>query len=289
MILRKFMPGSEWLYIKLYTGLKTADVILEEVVKPFLEELKNGDLIKKWFFIRYNDPKSHLRIRLELSDPDSFSKVLTVIKNYLEEYIDSGEISDFILDTYQREIERYGEATIEESEFLFWKNSDSVLYEHLHFDDEEKIIVSLFYIDKILECIELSVLEKLEWIRGFNTAFKYEFKADKRLNSQLSKKYRAFIPKYSEFVNSEEYLPFKEYILTNIHESEKVLQNIIKCYSAPLQNFFQSIFHMNINRIFVSNQRMFEMVIYDYLFRYYKSLSFKNDSKKEDLSESDEN
>ncbi|WP_394351105.1 lantibiotic dehydratase C-terminal domain-containing protein [Chryseobacterium fistulae] len=34
--------------------------------------------------------------------------------------------------------------------------------------------------------------------------------------------------------------------------------------------FLQSIFHMNINRLFVSNQRLFEMVIYDYFLWYYK-------------------
>jgi hypothetical protein len=33
---------------------------------------------------------------------------------------------------------------------------------------------------------------------------------------------------------------------------------------------------MNINRLFVSNQRLFEMVIYDYLLRYYKMRVFKN-------------
>ncbi len=57
----------------------------------------------------------------------------------MEQYINSGEISEFILDTYQREIERYGEETMEEAEFLFWKSSESILYEYIHFDDEEKL------------------------------------------------------------------------------------------------------------------------------------------------------
>ncbi|MDQ0784490.1 thiopeptide-type bacteriocin biosynthesis protein [Chryseobacterium sp. W4I1] len=280
MTLKKNSPGSEWLYIKLYTGVKTADIILEEAVSPLLKKLQKRELIKKWFFIRYHDPAPHLRIRFELSDPDSFSKVLAIIKDYLKEHTESRELSNFVLDTYQREIKRYGEATIEDAEFLFWKNSNSVLYEHLHFNDEEKIIVSFFYIDKILDYIGLSILEKLDWIKEFNIAFKHEFKADKKLNSQLDRKYRSFVPKYFEFVNSKEYVPFKECIHISIHESEKILQSILKHYSGPLQNFFQSIFHMNINRMFVSNQRMFEMIIYDYLFRYYKSIAFKIDSQK---------
>ncbi|WP_347217184.1 lantibiotic dehydratase C-terminal domain-containing protein [Chryseobacterium sp.] len=50
----------------------------------------------------------------------------------------------------------------------------------------------------------------------------------------------------------------------------------IKNYSSSLQNFFSSVFHMHINRMFVSNQRLFEMIIYDYLFRYYKTLVFRS-------------
>jgi len=282
-IIRKFAPGSEWLYIKLYTGIKTADIILEEAVKPLIQKLQNDNLIKKWFFIRYNDPKPHLRIRFELSDLDNFSKVITLIKISLKDFIDSGEIFELVLDTYQREIERYGGITIQDAEFLFWKNSDYILHKYLHFEDEEKIIVSLFYIDTTLQYLGLSVQEKLDWIREFDRAFKLEFKADKRLNTVLGKKYRAFVSKYDEFTDTDEYLPFSEDIITNINNCSDVLQHVLKYYPNPAHIFFQSIFHMNINRMFVSNQRMFEMIIYDYLFRYYKNISFKNDWTKKRL------
>ncbi|MCS4305372.1 thiopeptide-type bacteriocin biosynthesis protein [Chryseobacterium sp. BIGb0232] len=272
---KKFIPGSEWLYVKIYTGVKTADIILEEALLPLLQQLKEEGLIKKWFFIRYNDPKIHLRLRFELSYLKHFGKVLSLLNDYLEEYRNSGEISEFIIDIYQREIERYGEATMEEAEFLFWKSSESIVYEYLHFDDEEKIMVSLYYIDKILECLGLPIQEKLSWITERNLAFKQEFNADKKLNHQLDKKYRVFIINYLEFVESEEYSPFRNVILDNINESGETLKHI-KCHSDALQSFFFSVFHMHINRIFVSNQRLFEMIIYDYLFRYYKTLVFKN-------------
>lgn len=272
---RKFIPGSEWLYVKIYTGVKTADVILGEAIMPLLQQLQDENLIKKWFFIRYNDPRIHLRLRFELSDPMYFSKVLLLTNDYLEEYRCSGEISEFIIDVYKREIERYGEATIEEAEFLFWMSSKSIVYDYLHFDDEEKIIVSLYYIDMCLEYLGLPIQEKLSWIQEFNLAFKQEFNADKKLNNQLDKKYRTFIMKYLEFVETEEYMPFRAAILNNIHESKQALQHI-KHHSDSLQSFFSSVFHMHINRIFVSNQRLFEMIIYDYLSRYYKALFFKS-------------
>ncbi|WP_326982149.1 lantibiotic dehydratase C-terminal domain-containing protein [Chryseobacterium sp. MYb264] len=46
------------------------------------------------------------------------------------------------------------------------------------------------------------------------------------------------------------------------------------------KKIIQSLFHMHINRLFVSDQRLFEMIIYDYLHRYYKTIFFKNMQKE---------
>ncbi|WP_228438893.1 thiopeptide-type bacteriocin biosynthesis protein [Chryseobacterium pennae] len=204
-IQRKFIQGSEWLYLKIYTGVKTTDIILEEAIAPLVEYFQENQHISKWFFIRYNDPKPHLRVRFMLNNTDDYSKILDKINEALQEYIGSGEISNILIDTYNREIERYGQNTMGDSETLFHKNSKFTL-QCLHYEDEEKIIVSLFYIDEILNRLNLSAHEKLEWIKNFNAAFKQEFNADKKLNSQLDKKYREFKPKYLDFLQSDEFL-----------------------------------------------------------------------------------
>ncbi len=272
---RKFPPGSEWLYLKIYTGIKTADLVLEEIIQPLVEYFQQKEYISKWFFIRYNDPKPHLRVRLLLNNINYYNEILEKINHAFEQIIDSGEISHILIDTYNREIERYGKNTMEDAESLFHKNSEFTL-QCLHFDDEEKIMVSLFYIDKIVNKLELSIPEKLGWIKDFNNAFKTEFNADKELNSSLDKKYRAFKPKYIEFLHSDEFSEIRNYTLSHIEESDSVLQEIIllnksRSLEIPLQELFQSIFHMNINRLFISQQRLFEMVIYDYLMRFYKA------------------
>lgn len=58
MIQRKFIPGSQWLYFKIYTGVKTADEVLAHTIRPFLRELYAERWIDGSFFIRYNDPDS---------------------------------------------------------------------------------------------------------------------------------------------------------------------------------------------------------------------------------------
>ena len=42
-----------------------------------------------------------------------------------------------------------------------------------------------------------------------------------------------------------------------------------------LNRLMPSYLHMIINRLFVSNQRKMELVIYDYMFRYYESRIMK--------------
>lgn len=271
---RKFISGSEWLYLKIYTGVKTADLILEEAIQPLVEYFKENNFISKWFFIRYNDPKLHLRLRFMLNNINDYYKILNKINENLREYIESGEISNILIDTYNREIERYGTKTIEEAETLFCSNSELAL-QCLHYDDEEKIMVSLFYIEEVLTKLNFSVEQKLNWIKDLNTAFKQEFNADKRLNSQLDKKYREFKSKYLDFIQSADFFEERDVVISSIEESNSILQNIILCnenqsLEISIQSFFSSIFHMNINRLFVSDQRLFEMVIYDYLLRYYK-------------------
>ncbi|MEC3877799.1 thiopeptide-type bacteriocin biosynthesis protein [Chryseobacterium salviniae] len=274
---RKFPPGSEWLYLKIYTGIKTADLVLEDIIQPFVDYFQQKEYISKWFFIRYNDPKPHLRIRLLLNSFTFYNEILEKINQSFEQFVNSGEIETIQIDTYNREIERYGNTVMEEAESLFHKNSEFTL-QCLHFEDEEKIMVSLFYIDKILNKLGLSILEKHLWIKRFNDAFKTEFNADKKLNSGLDKKYRAFKPKYTAFLQSDEFSETRDFIFSHIEEKDPVLKEIILrsnnlSSAIPLHEFFQSIFHMNINRLFVSQQRVFEMVIYDYLMRYYKSVS----------------
>ncbi len=277
-MIRKFTPGTEWLYLKIYTGIKTSDIILEEIIGPLAKDLQAGKYISKWFFIRYHDPKPHLRVRFYLTNTEDYTTVLNKINEGLREFLNSGEISSIISDTYVREMERYGEHSITEAETLFHKNSNFTL-QCLTYDDEEKIILSMFLIDQTLHQINIPMLQKFEWMKDSNSAFKEEFNADKKLNSQLDKKYRSFRPKYLEFLESEKFSEVRKNIHLYIEEIVPILEKIIRLHkdqpsSVSLQSLIQSIFHMNINRLFVSRQRLFEMIIYDYLMRYYKMKSY---------------
>jgi hypothetical protein len=65
-IQRKFAPFSEWVYFKIYSGPKAINTILIDNIFFLTSKLLNGNIISKWFFIRYADPHNHLRIRFRL-------------------------------------------------------------------------------------------------------------------------------------------------------------------------------------------------------------------------------
>jgi lantibiotic biosynthesis protein len=95
---RRFLPGSEWLYAKLYTGTATADALLSDLVEPLV-----GDAAR-WFFIRYGDPDWHLRVRIR-GDPQ---RTLPALHAAAERESRRGRLWKLELATYEREEERYG-------------------------------------------------------------------------------------------------------------------------------------------------------------------------------------
>src|SRR4029450_2966008 len=53
---RRFPPGSEWLYAKLYTGAGTADQVLNHLVGPLVRSRLASGAADAWFFIPSRDP-----------------------------------------------------------------------------------------------------------------------------------------------------------------------------------------------------------------------------------------
>ncbi len=124
LIQRTFIPGENWLYFKIYSGPKTADTILAEDIKPLVEKMSSVNIINKWFFIRYSDPKLHIRVRFYLSKTDYLNHVISLMNSSMKPYVQNNLIWKIQLDTYEREIERYGENTIDLIENLFCYDSN---------------------------------------------------------------------------------------------------------------------------------------------------------------------
>ena len=292
---RDFCLGSDWLYYKIYTGVKTADHILVEKLKNVIYDLEQKKYIKKWFFIRYRDPEEHIRIRFLLDDGDKLALVINAFHPIFKKLMDENVIWKLQTDTYQREIERYGVATMKDSEILFWKNSKMIL-EYLTIKNsflqiEAPLLFSFLMIDTFLNSFKISTADKLNLMNELQLSFKKEFEIDKIQRKKMDLKYRSLNPKLDDFFNFSNlnaYTAFFEIVNKNSNDIEETAFKIINKIEIPIIDFLSSHIHMMINRQYTSKQRIYELVIYDHLHRYYKAMNYKliqsNDELKATVS-----
>ena len=276
---RDFCIGSEWLYFKIYTGVKTADLILTEKLFHIILDLKEEKTIDKWFFIRYNDLNEHIRIRFYCKTPENTSIVIAKIYPVLNKLLEQNIVWKVQTDTYQREIERYGEKTMIDSETLFWHDSEMVLgYLALKSSfekNEMQLIFSFTAIDSFLNSFSLTNTDKLFLMEELQTSFKNEFHADKVLKKEMDKHYRELWQDIDDFLTGKAQNQFPEIFKIIQHKKSKISAIVAAVQveiQIPLLAFLSSHIHMMVNRQYSSKQRMYELLIYDHLYRYYKMI-----------------
>lgn len=282
---RTFITGSEWLYYKIYTGPKTADRILTEAIKPVSEKLLEEGIIDSWFFIRYADPKLHLRVRFHHTESLQLEKTIRLIHDSLVPFVENDLIWKLTNDTYNRELERYGYSLIEYAEKMYFYDSVMIagILDLIEGDEGEIIrwLIGLRAIDEMLDSFGYDEDQKLIYLEKLRDNFGMEFGMNKDLKSQLSEKYRTerkTIESVMNRINDEEsemaplfqlLIEKKNNILTYASELKKLESE--GEIEIPLDQLMNSYLHMMCNRLFKSKQRLHELVLYDLLCQYYTS------------------
>lgn len=278
---RFFLPGSEWLYFKIYTGYKTGDTILTHKILPIISQLSALKLIDKWFFIRYSDPNFHIRLRFRVNDVLYYNQVFNLVSTTFEKTVDDGLISKIQCDSYNRELERYGGELIEITETFFCIDSYYILQllksssESLD-PEQTRWCASLRLIDDILIAFDFSLKDKRDFMLELSENFKKEFGFTVHTyTKQLNDKYRtnrAIID--SCFEKDNLIKEYEDLLKQRVDYIKPLAAQIIKGYSDKNINpnqHISSLIHMTMNRLFRSSNRTYEMVIYEFLYRYYKS------------------
>ncbi|MCV9930455.1 thiopeptide-type bacteriocin biosynthesis protein [Flavobacterium sp. LS1R49] len=202
---RDFCLGSEWLYYKIYTGVKTADTVLVEKLYPIISLLKEKNLIGKWFFIRYKDPDEHLRIRFHINSPNKLSETIGLLYPVLNQLLEQDIVWKVQTDTYKREIERYGRNTMIDSEFIFWQDSEMILQyltiKHSFANIDMQLLFSFCTINSFLDSFSLTNMDKLNLMNDLQLSFKNEFGVDKILKKEMDKQYRELSHQIHQFLS----------------------------------------------------------------------------------------
>ena len=281
---RTFIIGDEWIFYKFYTGPKTADVLLTEMIKPAVEKLLAEGMIDKWFFIRYSDPKFHIRVRFHVTELRFLLNVVLMMQSMVRPFIDQDLVWKVQVDSYQREVERYGVATMELGETLFFHDSKMIvdMLDMLDGDEGEKYrwLFCIRALDTLLDDFHYDMQSKMDLFAMLKDSFGREFGINKGLRNQLKNKYRSEKPIIYEVLNrskdqENEMLPLYEILVQKSEAIKPLVAQLMELHKKEqlvpaLNDMMSSYIHMMLNRLFKSKQRVHELVVYDFMWNYYK-------------------
>lgn len=285
---RIFLPGDKWVYIKLYTGQQTADKIILNNISLLIKKLEKEKLIEKFFFVRYRDPEFHIRIRFLLTKErtiDQFFQILIVILNKL---LKNKLIWKVQFDTYIRELERYEDSNIEDTETIFHIDSKYTIAILKEIEknrlEHYRWLICLKMIDALLTNFKLDISEKYELVNNLSIGFKTEFGFNYHNSKQFKTKYRENKKNiewiFNDSFTNKELYKINKTILKRSLEIEPIINNIVNLESAKakkkIDTLISSYLHMMINRFFRSKNRTYELLLYDFMRRHYLSKMARN-------------
>lgn len=227
---RCFPPGSSWSYFKIFCGLDEIDLLLRDSIAPMLNTL--GTTIRKWFFVRYSDDGAHLRLRF-LSKGRDKERVMKSVVECLDRFVRQRTIQKYSIDTYEREIERYGGlhamTLIEE---IFHLDSEVVLsaLRVLPRDLDERMIMAAATFFGVF-CEVLPEDRREPWLRA------------RRLRMRTGKQDREWIQKAGEHIKDMHTDP-------RLHRAAAKLQDMAaaETLSVSLEEIADHLLHMHCNR-----------------------------------------
>ena len=190
-----------------------------------------------------------------------------------------GSVNNLVLDTYKREIERYGEATIAYAEAVFDASSELIVHylksisnRHTDFSEFHLAIIS---IDVLLEIFFTENSDRINLVKLMHEGMKREFDDSKQLKFQLDNKYREYAGFFSGIQKSKPAIVK----LAGKRQFENY-ENALRLFKSAAQHLPANsamklagdLIHMHLNRLFSDKQRNHEFIIYYLLCKYYVSV-----------------
>ena len=285
-VTRHFLPGSEWVFAKLYGGSGLADRVIGEAVAPISRELMNAGGVERWFFIRYADPDEHVRWRVQVAKAGSVSLVRRRLEQAIRKMVEAGLVRRATFDTYDREIERYGgPEAMSIAEQWFWADSECTA-DVLHAlreggaSGDDRWRAGALSVDRLLVDFGLDAPGKAAVLASMRESFRLEFHVDAAFRRSLAEKFRPVAPSLDQLLVQG---PQKGASLAMVdaaftvrrRRSRSALRRMATLAAnrrllGSVASLAPSYLHMTLNRLFRSEHRMHELVLYDFLTEIYR-------------------
>lgn len=249
-------PGDDWLYFEIYCHQARANSILNGRISLLLKQIKGK--IRKWFFIRYEDPGPHIRLRIQLKDVGQGYRVIGQLRSLIDLDFKNGLILDIQIKTYFRETDRYGSDRIELVEQLFFHDSKYVLTQLATKKNPETLYASaLSMMQHIVTIVFADLNEQMIFVKGMADGFGKELNMNPAIFKKLNQHYRELNDNVNLSGNTLNILPYR---LRLAYASVLKGSN-----STDRRRLLADLFHMHINRLFNADQRCHEAILYQYL------------------------
>jgi thiopeptide-type bacteriocin biosynthesis protein len=284
---RTFTPGSEWLFFKLYGGAAALDDVLCNVIQPFARCAIERGTADRWFFIRYGDPDWHVRVRFHGAGAAAGGELFSRFMRALRPCTDDGRVRRIVVDTYEREVERYGgPAGIELAEELFQVDSETViqLLDQLEPGDaglDERWKLALLGLDRLLDDIGIDLRDRVPMLGLERDRWARQLRLGPAMRRELGTRYRALRPQVEPLLDSA---ADDDHALAPgielLHLRSERLRPVIAGLQAldrtgrlrpTLATMTPSLLHMHANRMFRIAPNEHEILLYDILARLYTS------------------
>lgn len=257
-------PGSRWVYAKWYSETAVLDHWTE--CRQWLHGVVTAGLADRWFFVRFADPESHIRMRLRTRQDASVGDLLMQVAEFGGHLLSRGVLYRTAIDTYCPEVERYGgQAGCELAERLFHASSDICLdlLEQQEMptgcDFTHRATVSL---DQFFRHLVPLTRDRFAQVSRVAEVDSGEFRGELRLLSE------AIAPWRSPQGAPARLLGHSVAETTDRHSSELRLVgasfaalDAAHMLSRPLQDIYASVMHMHANRLLGIDRRVEDKVM----------------------------
>jgi len=276
---------KEWIYYKIYGRPLVLQQSLEKLY-PLLNLMTEEGIISQWFFVRYNDPYNHLRLRIKMASyaMAKYANVIAELKNVLKDQMENHQIWAMESDTYAQEVDRYGTRTMEYCEQLFYHDSHATMQLFKSgITLPDNWLIGILNVETLLNDFDLDIAGRIELLYQMETDFFKRTGGSKQLQVSFDTLYRAHKQNIETMIKggNETYWAFKEILKTRSEQNKLTLSALAqmgKEYPGECKTTSQivnSVIHMALNRFFLTQQNRNELLIYALLRRYYVSVICK--------------
>ncbi len=274
---QRFFPGSDWLAAHIYCAPHVAEQMLTEQMTSLVARSRESRGLRRWFFSRSTDLEFHLRIRLLMASEADHAAMLRQLHALLAPQLASGSVWRMCVDTYDREVERYGGLeSIEIAERMFEIDSDFVAAALASFrNDEDRSArwnATLLGIHQMVQAFELEPAARAELLRRCRVAWAPRGDAAAEVERGARATFQDRRDELLQMLRQDTAVMVDpELWADRLGQMQVAARKLLTMHgNTTTEGILESLLHMHVNRVFAPDGDFGEFRLYDALSRVYR-------------------